>query len=188
MKYCEKCKSLSEAETCSVCGNKKLREVAPDDFCVLTECEQTYGEMIKDALQGGGITCVLMPYGNGVRSLFGLRLENYQVLVPYEQYESAEELLNTFVGDPVTSELKEQLLTNFDRWHIADRTAKKIRKKLQLSGDADLLACIQEGVENATRIEDKGIMYSFGTGAHGIAVQTSRGTLWFSSESYEIFI
>ena len=188
MNYCEKCKSLTEAESCTVCGNKKLREAKPDDFCALTECAQTYGEMVKDALQSGGVTCVLMPYGNGVRSAFGLRLESYQVLMPFDQYEDAEELLNDFVNDPVTSELKEQLLAHFDEWYIAARTAKKLRKKLKIGEDVDLLACIKEGVESAVRIEDKGIMYSFGSGAHGIAVQTNGGTLWFSAQTYEIFI
>ena len=189
MNYCEKCKSLSDGETCSVCGNKKLREAAPDDFCVLTECDQTYGEMIKDAVQGAGIPCVLMPFGNGVRSMFGLRLEKYQVLVPYDRYESAVELLNDFVNDPVTNELKERLLANFDKWHIGSaRTAKKLRKKLALGEEADLLACLKEGVENAAYIEDKGPMYSLGANAHGLSVKMGEATVWFSSESYEIFI
>ena len=61
MKYCEKCKSLTEEEYCSACGNKKIREVDSDDFCVLTEFEQMYGEMLRDALQEEEIDCVLMP-------------------------------------------------------------------------------------------------------------------------------
>lgn len=189
MKFCDKCNSLSNLEYCTVCGNKKIREVHYDDFCFLTECEQMHGEMLKDALQEEGINCALMPWGNGVRTQLGLRLDRYKVYVPYQYYESSVELLNSISNSPTTEELKEQILDNIDKWHIVSpRTIKKIRKKLNISEDADIFECIKEGVKKSQCIEDKGILFSFPPSEHGLAVKIDNVTLWFSSESYEICI
>ena len=189
MKYCEKCNSLSNLDYCPVCGNKKVREADSDDFCFLTECEQMRGEMLKDALQEEGINCVLMPWGNGVRSKLGLCLERYKVYVPFKYYESSVELLNCFSNGPTTEELKAQILDNIDKWHIdRPRTVKKIRKKLNISEEADIFECIKAGVEKSQCIEDKGVLGSFPPSEHGLAVKIDGVTLWFSSESYKICI
>ena len=189
MKYCEKCNLLTDLEYCPKCENDKVREANPDDFCFLTECGQTYGEMLKEAFQEEGISCILMPCGNGVRTQFGLRLDKYKVYVPYQHYEKSEELLNFFFSGPTTDDWKEQILANIDKWHIIKpRTVKKIRKKLNISENADIYKCIRDGVEKSQCIEDKGIMYSFKPCGHGLAVRIGDVTLWFSSDSYEILI
>ena len=189
MNYCEKCNSLSNFEYCSVCGNKKVREANSDDFCFLTECEQMYGEMLKDILQEEGISCALMPWGNGVRTQLGLRLDRYKVYVPYRDYERSVELLRSFSNGPSTEDLKEQILDNIDKWHIVKpRTAKKICKKLNINEDADIFIYIKECVEKSQCIEDKGMLSSFPRSEHGLAVKIDDVTLWFSSESYEICI
>lgn len=187
MKYCEKCKSLTGDEYCPVCGYTKIRDVNSDDFCVLTECEEMHGEMLRDVLQDEEIDCVLIPCGNGVRSQFGLSLGRYKVYVPYKHYENAVEILKSFFNEPKTDDLKELLLANRDKWHIVSaRTEKKIRKKLKLSDDADIMECIKNVVEKSQCIEDRGDMYSFA--AHGLAVEIGKVTLWFSEESFEILI
>ena len=189
MNYCEKCNSLSNLKYCTACGNKKIREVNPDDFCVLAECEEMYGNMFKDALHEKGIKCVLMPFGDGVRSKFALSLGKYKVYVPYKFYDSSVEILNSIFNKPTTDDLKEQLLANIDKWHIVSvRTEKKIRKKLKLGDDADIFKCIKDGVMKSQCIEDKGIMYSFTPCAHGLAVKIGEVVLWFSDKSFEIII
>ncbi|MCH5164580.1 MAG: hypothetical protein J1F36_06145 [Clostridiales bacterium] len=190
MNYCEKCKSLTDKEYCSVCGNKKIREVESDDFCFLKECEEMPGEMLRDVLQDEGIDCVLIPCGNGVRSQFALSLGKYNVYVPYKHYESSVELLNSFFNEPTTDDLKELLLANEDKWHIESaRTEKKIRKKLNLSDDADIFKCIKSEVEKSQSIEDRGIIsFTDCFDSHGLAVKIGKVTLWFSDESFEILI
>ena len=190
MNYCEKCKSLTEEEYCSVCGNKKIREVSTDDYCVLTECEQMYGEMLRDALQEEEIDCVLIPCGNGVRSQFGLPLGKYKVYVPYKNYENSLEIFKSFFNEPTTDDLKELLLANIDKWNIVSaRTEKKIRKKLKLSDNADIIECIKDVIEKSQCIEDRGIMSFTNTfGSHCLAVEIDKVTLMFSDESFEILI
>ena len=189
MKYCEKCNSLSDLEYCTACGNKKIRDVTSDDFCILTECEEMQGEMLREALQEKGIKCALIPFGNGVRSRFALSLGKYKVYVPYMYYESSVELLNSFFSEPTTDALKGQLLANIDKWHIVSaRTEKKIRKKLKLTDEADIFKYIKDGVEKSQHIEDKGTMYFFKPCAHGLAVKIQEVTLWFSDVSFEILI
>lgn len=190
MNYCEKCKLLTEKECCHICRNKSIREVDSDDFCLLTEREQMYGEMLRDALQGEEIDCVLIPCGNGVRSQFGLSLGRYRIYVPYKSYESSLEILKSLFNTPTSDDLKELLLANIDKWHIVNgRTEKKIRKKLKLSDDADIMECIKDRVEKSPHIEDRGEITFIETfGSHGLAVKIDKVTLWFSDASFEILI
>ena len=164
--------------------------MSPDDFCILTEIEQMYGEMLRDVLQEEEIDCVLMPCGNGVRSQFGLSLGRYKVYVPYKHYESSVEILNSLFNAPTTDDLKELLLSNIDKWHILSaRTEKKIRKKLKISDDADIIESIRDGVAKSQSIEDRGpLSFSNAFNSHGLAVEIDKVTLWFSDESFEIVI
>lgn len=189
MNYCEKCKMLSETEVCPMCESKKLREVTPEDYCFLLECERSFGDMLEEAMQKEALQCALVPCGTGVSTFFGLPLEHYEVYVPYRDYEKANEWVAFFSSTPKTEDLKAKLLENFDKWHILSSfTTRKIRKKLKIEKGADVLAYLKCCVEKATSIEDKGFMYSFQNGGHGLAVEIGETTLWFSSESYEILI
>lgn len=189
MNYCEKCKMLCETDSCPTCNNKKLREVMPNDYCFVMECDRGFGDSLAEALQKEGAQCALIPCGTGVSTFFGLPLEHYEVYVPYKDYELANEWVTFFSSAPTTEELRMQLLENFDKWHILSSfTARKIRKKLKIGKDEDLFAAIKNCVENATSIEDKGFMYSFQVEGHGLAVETLDNILWFSAENYEIII
>lgn len=156
MKYCEKCNSLSDFEYCSVCGNKNIREVASEDYCFLTKCEQLFGDILNDALQQEGVICALVPCGDGVRSQFALLLDKYKIYVPFQYYKKSVEVLNFLSYSPTTDELKEDLLANIDKWHIdSSFTVRKIPKKLKLSKDDDVFKCIKVAVEKSQCIEIK---------------------------------
>lgn len=96
MKYCKKCRELSDSGVCDTCGNDKLIDVSPTDFCFIAEYESTYGEMIKGIFSGENIPFSAVPYGTGARSGFGLRLENLRFYVPYEYYGAAKDILSGF--------------------------------------------------------------------------------------------
>lgn len=188
MKYCEKCNTIVTLEYCPACGNKKIREVSSDDFCFLVECGQAHGEILKDALQEEKIKCSLLPWGDGVRSKLGLKLENYRVYVPYEHYERAREIL-AFYNDAESDNIKELLLANKDKWNIAnERTEKKICKRLKIDNNVDIFEYIRAGVEKSQDIKDRGFMYSFVPPAHGLTVRIGDVTLWFSAETFEIIL
>ena len=188
MKYCEKCNIIVTLNYCPACGNKKIREITSGDFCFLVECGQMHGEMLKDALQEEKIKCVLLPWGDGVRSKLGLKLENYKVYVPYEHYERAREIL-AFYNEAESDDTKELLLANKNKWHIAnERTEKKIRKRLKIDGAVDIFEYIMEGVEQSQDVKDRGFMSSFVPPAHGLTVKINNVTLWFSAETFEIIL
>ena len=94
MKYCNNCHELCEGEKCQTCRSKKLREVEDGDFCLLVECLQNEGEILKSFLEAEEIPSVLMPSGNGIRTVFGLNLENYKVFVPYAFWDKANDILD----------------------------------------------------------------------------------------------
>ena len=186
MKYCEKCNSIVTLKYCPACGNKTIREVTSDDFCFLIECGQMHGEMLKDALQEEKIRCALVPWGDGVRSKLGLKLENYKVYVPYEHYERAREIL-AFNNKTESDNIKELLLANKDKWNIAnERAEKKLRKKLKIDDNVDIFEYIREGVKKSQDVKDRGFMGSFVPPAHGLTVKIGDVTLWFSAETFEI--
>lgn len=187
MKYCERCNSIVTLEYCPTCGNKKIRDVASYDCCFLVECSQMYGEMLNDALQEEKIQCVLIPCGNGVRSKFGLKLEKYKAYVPYKHYERAIEIFNTLFIESESDNIKELLLANRNRWNIASEYEEKnIRQRLKIDNDVNIFEFIRAGVENSKDVKNKGVMYSFGSGANWLTVKIGDVILWFSDESFEI--
>ena len=98
MNFCEKCNLLNKSETCSLCGQTSLRKVEKDDFCFFAECSESLGKSLKNTFDNEGIPCALIPTGNGVRSLFGLRLENYKIYVPFEYYDKCIEIYSVLTG------------------------------------------------------------------------------------------
>ena len=107
MKYCESCRALCESDCCSICENTELREVRPDDYCILTECAEDFGGLLKYTLADMDIPCALMPFGNGARSAFGLNLGNFRVFVPYQHFEASKDVLDQLTYDP-TDELRKE--------------------------------------------------------------------------------
>ena len=96
MYFCENCNKVSDYDFCRDCGKGDLREVKDDDFCFLTECANSFGEMMKSLFEQKGIPCVLLPYGSGTRTGLGLKLENYRVFVPFSYLKKAKDILELF--------------------------------------------------------------------------------------------
>lgn len=90
MKYCENCHVATDAERCPLCKGRKLREVAQEDYCLLTELPAADGEMLADVLRGNGIGCVTLPTGSGLNSALALPLENRRLFVQWKFWETAK--------------------------------------------------------------------------------------------------
>ena len=96
MYFCENCNKVSEYDFCRDCGRGDLREVKDHDFCFLTECKNSFGEMMKNLLDQEDIPCVLLPYGSGAHRAFGMKLENYRIFVPFSHFDKAKNILDLF--------------------------------------------------------------------------------------------
>ncbi len=185
MNYCEKCYNLCEDSVCEFCGNKKLRTVSADDYCFLIETEQTNGEMICDIFEQEGIKHTVIPTGNGVRSNFGLSLENYEIYVQYKSLDLAKEIVNSFAEQAV-SVYKNELLDNFEKWFIAKpKYEEKWKKKLGLK-DINIIEFSKSCVEDAEQIVDGGQVLSGTTGGHYLTVYSDKAVVLFNSVSFEI--
>lgn len=180
--------SLLDAECCTACGNKNVREANPDDFCFLVECTEFFGDMFMDALKEEDIACVARPVVDGVRSYFALGPGGYKLYVPCKHYEKAQEMLSFLTEEPSSDQLKEKLLENVDKWHITEKsTIKKIQKRFKLDKNANMIEFIKEMVEKAQSVEDRGYG-AFFCGQHTLIVKTEEIALCFSSEGYEIVV
>ncbi len=185
MNYCEKCHNLCEESVCNLCGNKKIRPVDDSDFCFLVETEQTNGEMLCDIFKQEDIKYALIPTGNGVRSNFGLDLENYEIYVQYKNLDAANEIIDSF-SDQAVSVYQNELLEGFEKWFIAKpKYEQKWKKKLAL-GDIDLIEFCKTCVENAEQIVDGGQVLSGTTGGHYLTVYSDKAVVLFNSVSFEI--
>ena len=186
MFYCEKCHFLSDNTSCRNCGVDNLREVKDDDFCYLATIDEFFGKMLIDAMVNEDIKYLVIPVGNGVRSHVALSLGNYQLYVTYNQYRFASEIIEFYTQNYSLDKLREKILNNLSKWHFENnKVEKKIRKKLKVAQEIDLIEYIKEKVEKAESISDVGLMTC---GEHGLMVKSENIVLWFSSESFEINI
>ncbi|HEY8389739.1 MAG TPA: hypothetical protein VIL26_02110 [Clostridia bacterium] len=96
--FCENCHMINEQNYCRICGKENLRSPQNDDFCFLIETRSMWGEMMGGILKEENIPYSAIPSGSGVRSYFGLKLENLKIYVPYEFLDKAKELLNDITG------------------------------------------------------------------------------------------
>ena len=93
--YCTRCRRVIEEARCLHCKCRKVREVAPDDPCFLTETEWIWSEMLADVLKQN---CI--PYqtknalGAGVTVKIGLAKERVRFYVYYRQLDEAKEIVN----------------------------------------------------------------------------------------------
>lgn len=185
MNYCENCYNLCEEKLCELCGNKKIRPVNGDDFCFLVETEQTNGEMLCGIFEQEGIKYTLIPTGNGVRSNFGLSLENYEIYVQYKNLETAKEIIDSF-SEQAISGYRDDLLENFEKWFIAKpKYEEKWKKKLGV-GDMNMLDFCKSCVQNAEQIVDGGQVLSSTVGGHYLTVYSPDAVVLFNSASFEI--
>lgn len=188
MLYCENCHKLCEDAFCPDCGNESLREVKEDDYCYLTLCHERTGDMLKSMLSDMDISCILLPYGDGVRNALGLSLGGYKVYVPYLRYEESKSAIATLTAD-ATEELRGTLLANRDRWQIRSRfSARRLRKLFGLSKKDEILPHIGWAVERSPRIADRGRNSTCPYQGHDIAVTVGEKTVWFNSVTFEITV
>ena len=186
MKYCENCRALCQHDVCDICESAELREVLPEDYCILTECAEDFGGLLKNTLEDMDIPCALMPFGNGARSAFGLSLGKYRVFVQYRDYETSKDVLDQLTYDP-TEDLRKDLLDNREKWHINGFFAKRrMRRKFQIAKEEDLIDFVARAVGGAAKITDDGAISDCPEGGHYIAVMVNDRKLWLNSATYEI--
>ena len=93
MNFCESCNIATRDERYPHCGQKRLRPVADDDFCLVAQVERLLGDSLKETLENENIDCVLMPHGSGARSKFALSLETYLLYVHYQNFDYVQQIL-----------------------------------------------------------------------------------------------
>ena len=188
MNYCEDCKLLCGGDECPNCESTFLRQVRDEDYCFLTECTETMGKMLKYAFDDMEIPCALMPFGNGARSALGLNLGNYVLFVPYRHYEQAMDVVEGLSYNP-TEDLRQNLLENEDKWHIQSKfTQRRMRKKLKVADDGELIACIRQGLTQAEQLTDNGPIGSCPEGGHYVVFVCRGIKIWFNSSTYEMIL
>ena len=189
MNYCEKCYHVCEGTACTECGSKKTREVRPDDICFFTICKEQTGAMLRDALEADGIKVVLVPFGSGVRSAFGMTLGSFEVYVPYQHLSAAQGFMDTVTGEAFSG-LDQILLDNRDKWHIASKKVpKKFCKKFGLEEGADIMKFAEDAVNHAVSIKDDGFSSTCGSSSGNyISVTVDGKVFWFNSLTYELFV
>lgn len=93
LNFCEYCNIACKDERCPVCGQKKLRAVNNDDFCLAAKVDRGFGEDLKEYLERENIECILMPHGTGVRSYAALPLESYLLYVRYRYLDYVRQIV-----------------------------------------------------------------------------------------------
>ncbi|MBO5328568.1 MAG: hypothetical protein J6B04_05280 [Clostridia bacterium] len=185
MFYCDKCKTLCEDNICNNCG-ASLRVADKGDFCFFTECDNYFGEILKDAFDKNKIPSSFLPYGSGVSTNFACKLENYRVYVPYEFYNAAVDVYNFFYDD-LTEEYKNKLLKNIGEWYLkSERFEKKIKKTLKLLENKNLAEFLKKEIKNAESISDQGAIGGCKSGGHYLYVRANNCTIMFNSATYEV--
>lgn len=111
--YCEKCHVVTEYEICPDCGNNRLREVRPDDECLLTIIDVMFGEMLADTLREHQIPFFRRStLGAALATYIGSYFERQLFYVPYSHLNDASDLLNAFFltnGDVEISDFPDEL-------------------------------------------------------------------------------
>ncbi len=97
MLFCEKCNLLTTEKRCPSCGNKKLREVAPEDYCFFANLTASNFEMFASTLKENNLDVVGVPYyANGLISHANAgRAGGRKVFIRYRDFEKAKEIFNT---------------------------------------------------------------------------------------------
>ncbi len=183
--YCEHCRMLCAGTSCDACGRNGLRAAKDEDFCFLTEADTMTCGMLETCLKQENIPFAAIPCGTGVRTAFGMHLENRKIYVPFAAYRQASEITDTFSRD-LTDVWRRELLDNIGKWHADARTEKKIRKKRKLPKEQSLLILCKEMVRRAQRIEDAGRISGCVSGGHYLFVYADTTVVIFNSVTYEI--
>ena len=184
MNYCENCYCVTRETRCPLCGSNRLREVLPDDFCVLLEDDAARCRPIMFLFDEKHIPYSSIACGNGINAVFALPLDRYRLFVPYEKLQEAKALLEDNERKQ-TEQLRAMLLNKRDRLFLSAKTEKSIRRKHKALKDRELVSYCAELIENAEKIDDRGID-SDARGGHYVLCYGKEQTLSLNSQTMEI--
>jgi len=183
--YCENCHLLNERDYCQSCRKKNLRTPDKNDYCFLVEVDSMFGGMFLGILEEENVSYSYMPSGNGVRSFFGLKLENLKIFITYEFFEKAKELLNGILINFEENQGKD-LKENIDKLFVSPRSEKKIKKILKLTENDSLIDYCSDKIMNADRIVNKGSISGCTNGGEYLFVYKENESITVNSVTYEI--
>ena len=100
MLYCESCGCLyEEGGKCPLCRRDRGRAPQPEDACFLAEKGQIESDMLEDLLRQNGILCMKKSTsGAGMAMFTGLMLESFRLYVAYRDFEKAQEIAESLLG------------------------------------------------------------------------------------------
>ena len=97
MLYCPNCQTLYAEGRCPICGKARGRLPQEDDLCLLTEKKQIEADILEDVLRQNGVQCLKQSVSGVAIALYtGLYAETFRLLVPFPQWEAAQEIMNQF--------------------------------------------------------------------------------------------
>jgi hypothetical protein len=103
--YCENCMKLVEGPTCSRCRNRKLREPAPGDFCLVADVPYMQAEMLKELYADNDVPCTeRSALGAGITVNLGVNVGTTRLYVPYDRLDFAKELYDVYFNSPVITD------------------------------------------------------------------------------------
>lgn len=184
MKYCGNCSFAGVFERCPFCGNKALREVTDDDFCLIAEAKAFDCDRLTEILKADGIPFSVMPCGSGVESKFALPLSNGRIYVPFAYLSKARAALAEADREQ-TEEIRKLLLAGADKLNIPQKEECRIRRKLKIPDQTDFLEFCTDIIKNASKISDEGRITDFNKGRYLIC-RRENFTLAVASATYEI--
>lgn len=99
MLFCERCNVITGENRCPSCGNKILRNVKDDDFCLFTKASAYDYEMLEFTLKENDIDVVGVPfYPNGVTYAAAGRASGRRVYIRYRDRDAATAIFETLFG------------------------------------------------------------------------------------------
>ena len=100
--YCLGCQlSFTGEEKCPSCGNKRIREIRPEDICFLTEIRPIPATILQDLLKQEEIPVLTgSTVGAGMAMKAGNLFERIKFFVRYEHLEKAAELAKEILAAP----------------------------------------------------------------------------------------
>lgn len=103
--YCEKCSRIIETDRCPVCKSRKIREPEAKDPCYLTEQDYISSGILEDVLKQNNIPYLKKDVmGAGMAIKVGPMLERSRFYVPFEQWSSAMEIMESLFSSEEAAE------------------------------------------------------------------------------------
>ena len=100
MLFCEKCNLSTDENCCPLCGNKKLRTVNDDDFCLFINLDEFDFSMLESALNEKAIDVIGVPYyPKAVTYATAGRAQGRKVYIRYKDIEQVKEIYEILFGN-----------------------------------------------------------------------------------------